>query len=298
MKNYAFLILAMMATQYIFSQGCSDAGICSIAKPQDSISAKLKNEIEISGNVGAGQADTQYFSPLLSYTRHFNDRISAAVKITGSVAKGRFGTRGSIGDAYLSLILHPRGKNKWKWGYTAAIKIPFNRANLKINNHPLPLDYQASLGTFDMLAGANLSFRQWEFSGALQIPVININANSYFSEYSGTNDFPTTNLFERKPDALLRAMYTIKTANRRFIFKPNVLAIYHLGKDTYENISGNRLSIDGSEGLTINGNLIAFYNLKTGYVSLSVAAPFVVRDVRADGLTRAYTIALGYTTNL
>lgn len=114
--------------------------------------------------------------------------------------------------------------------------------------------------------------------------------------YSGTDYFSTTNLFERKPDALLRSTYTIKTKNERFTFKPNLLFIYHLGEDAYEDIYGKRQAINGSDGLTVNGNLITAYNSKAGSLELSMAAPFVVREARPDGLTRSYTVAIGYKT--
>jgi hypothetical protein len=151
------------------------------------------------------------------------------------------------------------------------------------------------LGTIDVFLGTNLHYKRWDFNGVLQIPIINLNKNSYFKEYSGTNDFSSTNLFERKPDALLRATYSIKTPNSKFTFKPNVLFIYHLGEDTYENILSQRENIKGSDGLTINGNLISTYHInKQNQIELSLASPFVVREVRPDGLTRSFVLGLNY----
>jgi hypothetical protein len=94
---------------------------------------------------------------------------------------------------------------------------------------------------------------------------------------------------------LVRATYTIKTKNEKFIFKPNLLFIYHLGQDSYETIFGKRESISGSDGLTINGNLISSYNFnKTNSLELSLATPFLVRDIRPDGLTRKFVAGLIY----
>ncbi len=79
------------------------------------------------------------------------------------------------------------------------------------------------------------------------------------------------------------------------MFKPNVLFLYHLGEDRYENTLGNRQNIDGSDGLTINGNLISAYQInKTDSIELSLVTPFVVRTIRPDGLTRSFTAALIY----
>lgn len=289
------LIFCVLFCVTIQSQGCSDAGVCSINNTYttDSIA---KNAIEISTVFGAGESDVTYVAPYISYTRNFNDQWSGSAKITSSFASGGFGERAGLGDAFLTAHYKTLTNKVFKWSYTAGIKIPFNSSNLKINDHPIPLDYQSSLGTFDFIGSINLSYKKLDFISALQLPVFNINANSYFAEYSGTTDFPSTNLFERRPDVLFRSTYTIETRNSKFSFKPNLLFIYHLGEDTYEDIYGERRAIKGSQGLTINGNLISAYSFKGGSLELSLATPFVVRDVRPDGLTRKFTIGIGYKT--
>ena len=74
-----------------------------------------------------------------------------------------------------------------------------------------------------------------------------------------------------------------------------MLFIYHLGEDSFENIFGQRENIKGSDGLTINGNLIASYTFtKQSSIELSVATPFVVRDIRPDGLTRSFVLGIHY----
>ena len=244
---------------------------------------------------GAGEADVKYFSPYISYTKRFNDRYSFTSKVTFSSANGSFGTRSQFGDAFLIGNYTFKEKNNKQWSTLLGWKFPFTASNLKINGYSIPLDYQSSLGTIDLFLGTNLHYKKWDFNGAVQIPIINLNKNSYFKEFGGTDDFPSTNLFERKPDALLRATYSIKTQNQKFTFKPNILFIYHLGEDSFENIVGVRKNIIGSEGLTINGNLITSYSLnKQSSLELSLATPFVVRDIRPDGLTRIFVAGILY----
>ena len=182
-----------------------------------------------------------------------------------------------------------------QWITLFRMKFPFTRSNLKINGYSLPLDYQASFGIFDLIVGGNLNYKKWDFNAGLQLPVFTINANSYFKEYSGTNEFPSTNLFKRKADALFRTTYTCMTDSHKFTFKPNILFLYHLGEDSYENIFGNREMINVSDGLTINGNLISVYHLnKKNSIELSLATPFVLREIRPDGLTRSFTAGVIY----
>ena len=293
MKKLICSIVIILISNSIHAQGCSDAGICSIGHGFQSDQKAFKNNIEVATIFGAGEADVTYFSPTLAYTRRFSDKFSLSTKVTFSSANGSFGTRAAFGDAFLIGNYAFKEKDNKQWSALFGWKIPFTSSNLKINNYSIPLDYQSSLGTFDLFLGTNYKYKNWDFNGAVQIPVFNNNKNSYFKEFSGTNDFPSTNLFRRKSDVLTRATYTIKV--KKFDFKPNLLFIYHVGLDTYENIFGKRESISGSDGLTINGNLISTYHFDTqNSLELSLATPFVVRTVRPDGLTRKAVLGLTY----
>ena len=295
MKKIFLISGFLFSTLFSYAQGCSDAGICSVSHGFDSDAKQYKNTIEVAAIYSIGEADVTYFSPYISYTKRFNDRYSFTSKVTFSAANGSFGTRSQFGDVFLVGNYTFKEKNNKQWSTLIGLKFPFTASNLKINEYSLPLDYQSSLGTIDLFLGTNLHYKKWDFNGAVQIPVFNFNKNSYFKEYGGTNDFPSTNLFQRKPDALVRATYSLKTTNKKFTFKPNVLFIYHLGEDTYENIFNQRESIKGSDGLTINGNLITNYHInKQNSIELSLATPFVVRDVRPDGLTRSFVAGIQY----
>ena len=89
--------------------------------------------------------------------------------------------------------------------------------------------------------------------------------------------------------------YRIVLLNEKLTLKPNALFIYHLGNDSYVNQFGNRVEIANSDGLTINGNIIANYKIgDNSSIETSLATPFVVREVRPDGLTRAFTVGLSF----
>lgn len=295
MKNILYVLVICFFSINVFPQGCSDAGICSFTNSSQKLdSIQSKNIIDVGLIVGQGIDGVTYFSTTINYSRMINSRLNLSSKVVYNQANGDFGTRGQFGDIFL-LGSYKISKKTNMFNTNFGLKVPFNNANLKINGIPLPMDYQSSLGTLDALIGINYNINKWNFDTALQIPIINLNRNSFFDEYSLSNDFPTTNLFERKSDALFRTTYQIDLKSKKWVFKPNLLFIYHLGEDTYEDIFGKRKSISNSDGLTINANLISIYKInKNQFIESSIASPIVVRDIRPDGLTRALTFSLNY----
>ncbi|WP_298146590.1 hypothetical protein [Flavobacterium sp.] len=295
MKKLMLVAFLFFGSKALFAQGCSDAGICSIDKGFDTETDSVRHVIETAVVYSLGEADVKYVSPYVAYTKHFSSKFSFTARVTYSTATGSFGTRSQFGDAFLIGNYRFKPTKQKQWSALLGFKFPFTASNLKINGYSLPLDYQSSLGTIDVLAGTTLKTGSFDWQLAVQVPVVNLNRNSYFSEYSGTTDFPSTNLFERKPDALFRATYTWQTPSRKLSFRPNVLFIYHLGEDTYENIFSERVPIAGSDGLTVNLNGAASYRLtRKQQLEVSVAAPVVVRDVRPDGLTRSFVLGVSY----
>lgn len=281
------------------AQGCSDAGFCSVGNTFKGDKVDLKNNLEVGAVYGIGEKDVKVYSPYLIYTRIFSKHFGLSTKLTSNVANGSFGTRANIGDVFITgnYKFNTSDYDKSKWSGILGVKIPLTAGNDKINTVSLPMPYQSSLGTFDVIAGIDLAMKKWEFSTAIQVP-LNNNKNSYLKELAPTKKFVSTNLFERKSDALFRAAYKFKTGNQKFTFKPNVLFIYHLGNDSFMNSFGIKEEIKKSEGITINANLITSYKIASNSsLEASLASPLVVREVRPDGLTRALTFGLSYKQN-
>lgn len=290
-----FFFLVFTITK-LYSQGCSDAGICSITSSHRIDSTELKkNSLEVGYIFGKGLEGVIYNNGFIGYTRDFKNNWGLSSRITYNQASGSFGTLGRPGDIFF-VINYKKELNKNSFIRPSfGLKMPLSASNFKINQITLPLDYQSSLGTFDALLGIDYSYKKWSIDAALQIPFWQINRNSYFDEYSASNDFPSTNLFKRKPDILLRTAYTFHTKNKKWLFKPNVMAIYHLGNDTYEDIFEKRQVIKKSQGTTINASIITDYNVNNkNSLRLNIAVPLLVREIRPDGLTRAIVGSISY----
>lgn len=291
-KLFLSLLLLTIGVQTSNAQGCSDAGICSIGN--SFVAEKsTKNLIELGAVYGVGDGDVTSVTGYATYSREFSKSFAMSVKVTYFSASGNNVSNSQLGDAYLIGNYKFAEKDQKQWSALVGFKIPFTSADAKSDGFPLPMDYQASLGTYDLILGTNYHMAKWDFNAGLQLPIGNNNKNSYFANPLVSTDFVSTNLFERKPDALFRTTYTYVTT--KWSFKPNVLFIYHLGEDTFQNSLGSRENIKGSDGLTINGNLITAYQLNANNsLELSLATPFLVRKERPDGLTRAFTAGLTY----
>lgn len=293
-KQLAIVIIGIQSYS-LSAQGCSDAGFCSVGNPFKEANKDVKNQIELGAGFGAGEEGTTIISSFVSYTRVFSDKFGMNAKFTGQSASGDFGTRANVGDVFLTgnYKFNPNS-DKAKWSGLLGVKIPLTGGNDKINEVSLPMPYQSSLGTFDIIAGIEASLKKFEFNLATQIP-LNDNKNSYLSTLAPTDKFVSTNFFHRQPDVLLRGTYKILLANEKLSLKPNVLCIYHVGNDSYLDQFNKRVIIANSEGLTVNGNVIANYKLgDNSSIETSIAAPFVIREKRPDGLTRAFTFGVSY----
>jgi hypothetical protein len=291
--------LLLLAAHLLQAQGCSDAGFCGIVRSQSNTFSSQKNRLELAYVFAKGEADVTIHTQQLSYLRTLGSRWAVGFRGTFATAQGTFGLRGFPGDVYgtafYKLTSPDSAAKKLRWNALGGLKAPFNLANLKINDHPLPMVYQSSLGTGDVILGVNVDHARWMLDAAFQVPLLNLNRNGFIAEQSGTREFPTTNLFRRQPDVLLRATWKYTSRNDKLHLRPNLMAIAHLGNDTFEDATGQRQTIENSAGLTVNWNLLATYYLNAHHgIEASLAAPIVAREARPDGLTRAFTAGLSY----
>ncbi|OXA72310.1 hypothetical protein B0A56_13760 [Flavobacterium columnare NBRC 100251 = ATCC 23463] len=290
----ALLLLSGIVSQPLAAQGCSDAGFCSVGNPFKTVNKDIKNYIEVNAGYGLGEKNTGIISSHIAYTRLFTDRLAMNVKVTGLSANGNLGTKTNVGDLFITANYKLNDSDKLKWSGLLGLKIPFTKGNDKINTISLPMPYQSSLGTYDIIGGLEVGLKKWDFNLATQIPLSD-NKNSYLSNLSSNQGFVSSNLLHRKPDVLFRSTYKILLANEQLTLKPNLLFIYHLGNDSYIDQLNQKIEIANSNGLTLNGNIIANYKLgANSSIETSLAAPFIIRKVRPDGLTRALTFGVTF----
>lgn len=298
-KFFLFLITSLWGSAALLAQGCSDAGFCTIgnlALHQAGTAASAKNKLSLLLTAGVGDEDVFVVTPAIVYNRMFSKRWSAEAKVTANYATGNLGNAAGAGDVFLSgtYVFNPAAS--WKISATAGTKLPLSQSNLKEGNRSLPMQYQSSLGTVDLIAGIAASSLHWQLAAGWQQPLTGRNGNNFLPVYwtkPSANKYPPSNDFNRKGDVLLRTAYAF-TKGSNWAFTGGVLGIYHIGKDTYidGNISNRPIAINGSDGLTLNATATANYQFSAKWsVGITAGIPLVVRDVRPDGLTRSFAVS-------
>lgn len=297
--KHLFIIIVLIAlyTDTIIAQGCSDAGFCTInsLKPDEASNADAYNQIKAGFSYGGGDQSTSVIGNYIEYNRKFSERFSVDTKLTAICQSGNGVSSLGLSDIFLNANYSFSETEKIILG----TKIPLHKSNKMKDGFSLPMDYQNSLGTLDLILGFSFAVQKFQFVSAWQQPLTQ-NENEFISESYPVNSelrkFHTTNNFKRSGDILVRFAYPFGLSNT-IVFTPSLLPIYHLSNDKYSDISGFEKEIEGSRGLTLNANAYFDYQLnQSNSLQLNFGAPLIVRDARPDGLTRSFIVTLEYQT--
>ena len=289
-------ILLTIGSSYSFGQGCSDAGFCTINsfKPNRSDSTELvNNQFKIGAFYGMADNTIAVYGNYLEYNRQLTGKLGLDAKLTTSAQNGN----GISTDGLSDIFVNANVKASEKVKLTLGAKIPLSNASKTYENLPLPMDYQASLGTFDLIFGIGYEIKKIQFIAAIQQPITQNDNQFIASNYpinSELRTFQSTRKFERSGDVLLRVSYPTNI-NSKLKLTPSVLPIYHLTNDKYTDEFNVKQEIKGSKGLTLNGNAYLDYEINSkNSFQLNVGMPFIVRENRPDGLTRGFIANIEY----
>lgn len=314
MRTYRyFLLLAFLTiTGEAFSQGCSDAGFCTMGamKPDQPYNKKIP--IKLRSMEVSFYGGTSTISPVIyvaNLDMSFNlidDKTFFQVKVPYQAVNGNFGSTSGLGDFSLCVTRNLYSSEKFDISASIGSKIPSNNSNLKSNETglALPMYYQTSLGTYDAIAGISFINKQWLFATGIQHP-FNQNGNTFdWAEWipvykDGQNEsyVRSNNIaykLKRGTDVMLRAERNFRFA--RFNFTLGLLPIFRITQDEITDINTNqRIKLDGTTGMALSaiGTIGYNFNVKSG-VRLLIGRKITQRKVNPDGLTRVEVATISY----
>jgi len=300
------------------AQGCSDAGVCTagpigeLYAPNDSSSTtpEKRHFARMTFSYAVGEQRTTILMTVAELGLGITDRLGVSLRLPYQSAEGNLGSHSGVGDPVITASYAFIKQEGRRLDGMLGVKLNSNNADamwdgFSIDQVPrgLPMPYQTSLSTTDLLLGMNYRHERWSGALALQLPVHQANENT-FTHASWGQDPAALGYFEsayleRAADAVARIQYRIPW--KRFAVQPGLLAIQHLGEDsrliavpTMDMTMPQRVEIDGSEGLTLNLTIDAGYRLSDRWTAeLAYGSPLIVREERPDGLTRSMVLNAG-----
>ncbi|AFM05703.1 hypothetical protein Fleli_3379 [Bernardetia litoralis DSM 6794] len=315
MKNILtskFLILSVVLFLFlahkksVFAQGCSDAGFCTMGamRPDQPFSKKLNirlRSVSLTQYVGLTKFDDKILSYIAEANVGISDKWQAQIKLPYTFVQGPLANTQGIGDISLSLTRTLIQKKEWQLNATLGAKIPTNNANFKNDiGLSLPMYYQSSLGTYDLIAGIAFLNKNFLFAAGIQHPFNQIDNGfkwGIWKEHPLTetaNHYPVAQFLDRGTDAMLRAEYNLRFS--KWSMNIGILPIYRFTPDVITSPqTSERIEVQDSKGVAVSGLIGGTYNFSArSSLKLLLGKQLQRRYSNPDGLSREWVNTITY----
>lgn len=300
------LVLLLVALSETFSQGCSDAGFCTMGamKPDQPFSKKISmrlRSMELSFYHATTITTVRISSITADLNFGLNDKYSLQVKIPYLIANGRFAQTSGLSDISLCMTRNVYSHEKFDVNVSLGAKIPTNDSDKWNDGRPLPMYYQTSLGSYDGILGISLVSRNWLLATGIQHPFTkNNNQFVWKEEWLEFTDRGYLRLYseaaelKRGTDVMLRVERNFRFS--RFNFSLGMLPIYRISNDEIlDRVTNTRYKVGNAHGLALSALFTAGYrfNVRSG-IKLLLGKKITNRDVNPDGLSREAVSTFSY----
>ncbi|HNP19030.1 MAG TPA: hypothetical protein PKL31_11385 [Fulvivirga sp.] len=325
MKLLSLCFLGLVITTNSYGQGCSDAGFCTMGAMRPSqIYTKAINFKLRSAELSYGTAKTNLSPKIkvvtLDMNFGINDKTSFQIKLPYQWVKGNLGETSGASDISYSFTRNVYSTEHYHINATLGGKIPTNNSDKdsEVNSQhlttgmpagtstDLPMYYQTSLGSYDIVAGASLISKKWMFAAGIQAALTK-NKNDFrwgqwgnYPDQEGyLKDNSLANNLKRGTDIMVRVERAFHFSN--VDIRLGMLPIYRITKDEVLDIrsgsptQGERIKVDKTTGLALTALLNVAYHFNTNHsIKFLYGKKLTDREVNPDGLTRKNVATLSY----
>jgi len=306
MKRLVFLIAFGLLAQSVLGQGCSDAGFCTMGamKPDQPFNKKVAlklRSIDLNFYRGTTSLTPTIYVATADMNFSLNPKNSVQIKLPYQAITGRLANTGGIGDISLCYTRNIYTSDQFDLNLSLGGKIPTNNSDKSSDEgFPLPMYYQTSLGTYDLISGLSLINRKWLFATGIQAPLNQNNNQFLWGAWSGSDEDPAyiekyarAKELKRGIDVMLRVERNFRFS--RLNFTLGLLSIYRITNDEITLPPGIRVEPDGAKGLAMSGIFSTGYSLNAqSGIKLLLGRRIVQRSENPDGLTREFVSSFTY----
>jgi hypothetical protein len=235
-----------------------------------------------------------------------NRKTTFQLKVPFQHVEGRLAKTSSLSDLSLCFTRNIYSSDQFDLNLSVGGKIPTNNSDFSDpEGNPLPMYYQTSLGTWDLISGLSLINKHWLLATGIQVP-LNQNKNNFDwhrwisndpNEIAYVKEYANATHLKRGIDVMLRVERNFRFS--RLNFSIGLLPIYRITPDVITDINGNQTSYnakrDKAVGLAASWITTAGYNfnVRSG-VKLLIGHKIVQRAFSPDGLTRELVASVTY----
>ncbi|MFT7032107.1 MAG: hypothetical protein ACJA2S_000604 [Cyclobacteriaceae bacterium] len=305
MPKKLLLLIALIACSFVsHSQGCSDAGFCTMGalKPDQGYSKKLSlrlRSIEFSQYIGVTRFKDVIYNYIADVTVGIGSKTTMQFKIPYAYVEGVLKNTNGVGDISLGLARNLVANESYQLNLTVGMKLPLGNSNVKLEGKSLPMYYQPGLGTYDMVAGISIISKGWLLAAGYQQSLDNIDNDFWWSDWEGdpqeeiARGYKQSKNLDRGKDIMMRIEKNFRFSN--FNFNVGLLPIYRLNLDKIISRSDVDLEVEGTDGLALTLLLGGGYqfSVKSG-IKIMTGFRLIKRHHNPDGLSREFVSNIGY----
>ena len=318
-KSIFTVLLGILFSVQVLAQGCSDAGFCTMGamKPDQAYSKKINfklRSIEVSQYRGSTTLSPMVYVANLDVSVGISQKTGFQIKLPYQWTTGNFGEAAGMGDISVSLTHNVHRFKNFELNATVGMKIPSNNSDLVSQGRKvpgseglvLPMYYQVSLGSWDIIAGASLINEKWLFAIGYQNALTANNNTFKWGEWDPiyqdgqaidyVHAYARATKLKRGSDIMMRVERNFRFA--RYSFNIGLLPIYRITHDQRIDSPsgvGEYVEVDGTTGLALSALAGFGYNFNiNNTVKFTYGRKLMQRDVNPDGLTRHDVMIIAY----
>lgn len=167
MKRILLVGMLFFAIWVVKGQGCSDAGACSVGtmdflKSVETDRVKMETFIEQTFGLGEKFVIIGQTTAAIKYQLFKKTQLQLRAPFIFTV--GNLGVTSGVGDMIFSVTQALFSGDYRGVSFLVGTRIKSNNSDFEFDGNPLPMAYQTSLGSYDILSGI---FYYWKKNGFL-----------------------------------------------------------------------------------------------------------------------------------